>query len=95
MTNQEAYKQKFESKLKEADAQIDQLVAKAQSAEAEAKIKFDEQISMLKSKRNDIEKRFSDFKSKSSDAMDDVSSGLDRAWDELTSSIKSAKQHLQ
>jgi hypothetical protein len=46
--NKEAYVQKFQAQIKEWNADLDKLQAKAQNAEADTKIKLDEQLTALR-----------------------------------------------
>ncbi|MEO1250951.1 MAG: coiled coil domain-containing protein [Pseudomonadota bacterium] len=94
MNTQEAYQQKFEAKLKEADAEISRLSAKAEGATADRKLELEKQVNELRSKRDSIGSKLSELKDKSGDAAGDVQSGLESAWDEFTNSLSSARDRL-
>ncbi len=91
MTTQEAYQQKFEAKLKEADAQIDKLAAQAESAQADAKLQYKEQVKALRAKRDEIGQSVMKMNQKSADATKEIMSGVENAWSEFATSLQSAQ----
>lgn len=95
MNTQEAYKQKFEAKLKEADAEISRMKARAEGAQADTKLKIEEQLNALRNKRESFKSKLEDVQEKGTDAATEIVSGLEKAWDDLSTSLSSAKQKLQ
>ena len=91
MSTQEAYQQKFEAKLKEADAQIDKLAAQAEGAQADAKLQYQEQVKSLREKRDEIGRQISALNKSGAEAAKDLQSGVENAWNELATSLKSAQ----
>jgi hypothetical protein len=53
MSNRDAYVRKLKAKLDEWNAEIDKLQAKAELAEAEAKIEYEKQLADLRAKQPD------------------------------------------
>lgn len=91
MSTQEAVQQKFEAKLKEADAQIDKLAAQAENAQADTRLQYEEQVKALRSKRDEIGQRISKLNQSGADAAREVQSGVENAWNEFATSLKSAQ----
>ncbi|MHA7873501.1 MAG: sll1863 family stress response protein [Hyphococcus sp.] len=95
MANQHAYQEKFEAKLKEADAQIDKLAAQAEAAQADVKIQYQEHLKSLRERRDEMNQNIARFSKASEDAAKDMRKGLEDAWDALSDSLKSAQSKFQ
>ncbi len=87
MTMQEAYQEKYKAKLKEFDAEIDKVAAKMDQAEADAKIRFKEYLEGLRRQRSDFSARFENLNKASGDALKELQTGFERAWDQLSKSF--------
>ncbi len=86
---QKAYQEKTEAQLREWSAQIEQLKAKAQKAEASAKVKYYEQIEDVRIKENAVRQKLAKLKDASEDAWDELKSGVDAAVDKLRGALGS------
>ena len=64
----EAYQQKVAAQLKEWDAMLDQLSAKAQKATAEARIKYENELESLKGRRAAAHGKFEELGKRSENA---------------------------
>jgi predicted nuclease with TOPRIM domain len=84
------YQEKIESQLNEFERRIDNLQAKAATAEAETQQKLNDEIQSLKDERDAIARQLTDLKTASSDAWDELSSGIDQAMKDLQSSYERA-----
>lgn len=87
MTMQEAYRAKYEAKIKEFDAEIDKVAAKMDEAEADAKIRLRNYIEDLRSQRDTFTARFEDFNKAGAEALKEMQQGFDRAWDKLSAAF--------
>lgn len=90
MSLKSAYEKKLQAQLNEWSAQIDQLKAKADRAEAEVQIKFYEHIEQLKIQQAAAESKLAELRASGDDAWNDLKAGLDNAWDSLGQAVKSA-----
>ena len=90
MKNKEVYVQKLHAKIDEWNADIDKLKAKADQLEADSRIEYEKQIEALKNKRNEIEKKLSEFSRSGEAALEDLKAGIDLAWESMNEAIKSA-----
>jgi uncharacterized protein YPO0396 len=85
-----AYEKKLQAKLDEWNAELDRLKAKAEGAEAEARLQYDKQISDIEAMQEAISEKLAELKSASEDAREDIKAGIELAKDSLESAMKSA-----
>jgi chromosome segregation ATPase len=94
MTKKEAYEKKLEAQLKEWKTDIDKMKAKADKADAEAKLEYYKQIEDLRTKQEAVQKKLTELKTAGESAWEDLKSGIDLAWTSLGESIKSARSRF-
>lgn len=90
MATKEAYQKKLEAQLKEWDAKLDLLSAKAQKATADARIKYENDLESLKSKRAAARKTLEELGKRSENAWEDMKDGAEKVWDEMGKAIEKA-----
>lgn len=90
MSKKEEYTNWMESKLDELSADIDKLKAKANQAEAEAQIKYLEEVEALRQKKANMQTKLKEVQTASEGAWEDLKTGLDKSWDDLKAGIESA-----
>jgi len=95
MKTKEAYIQKLHAKIDEWNADIDKLKAKADQVEADSKIEYQKQIKVLKTKRDEIEKKVFEISRSSENAWEDLKAGVDLAREAMSEAIKSATSRLR
>jgi chromosome segregation ATPase len=88
MATKEAYQKKLEAQLKEWDAKLDQLSAKAQKATADARITYENDLESLKSKRAAAHQTLVDLGKRSENAWEDMKDGAEKIWDELSKAME-------
>lgn len=86
----EAYLASREAELKEWDAKILQLEAKAEQAQAQVKIQYYEQLELLRTKQTSVREKLHELKQSSGAAWESVKIGLDNAWHDLKGGLTSA-----
>jgi predicted nuclease with TOPRIM domain len=91
----DAYVQKLKAKLDEWNAEIDMLAAKADQAEAEAKIGYDRRLEDLCAKRTELEEKIAELQQSSEGAWEDLKQGLENSWDILKASFSRAKSGFE
>lgn len=91
----DAYVQKLKAKLDEWNAEIDLLAAKADQAEADAKIAYQERLEDLRAKRADVEGKINDLQQAGEGAWEDLKQGLENSWDILKTSFSRAKSGFE
>lgn len=90
----DAYRQIFEARLKELEARIAILQARAEKASADAKIEFDQQLQVLNQKYMDARNRLKDWRASAEDAWDELRSGMEESLDELSEAVENAGKRL-
>jgi len=93
--NKEAYVQKFQAQMKEWNADLDKLQAKAQNAEADTKIKLDEQLTALRRQRDDAQHQLEQIQSSAGDAWEQLKQGAQESWSSLNEAVTRAKSRFQ
>lgn len=94
MTERTAYIDKTQARLKQIDAEITRLEARAEEAQADARIAGQQALEHARSKRETVKTRLDQMQSSGEAAWSDIRSGLDAAWDELSSSVRKAADRL-
>jgi chromosome segregation ATPase len=82
---------KLESQLKDWEAKLDVLVAKAEVVRAEAKSDYREHIDELKTKHRLAKAKLEELKAEGNDKWDTLKSGVESAWNELENAFKKLK----
>ncbi len=90
-SKKDAYVQKLKAKIDEWNADLDKLAAKADQAEGETKIKYQQQIEDLKNKREELEDRVTSLKDSSESAWEDLKEGVEKSWETWKDSFSKAK----
>ena len=90
MGMKEAYEKKIEAQLNEWKTDIDKMKAKADKADAEAKLAYYKQIEELRTRQEVAQKKLAELKASGEDAWEDLKAGIDRAWSSLGEAVKSA-----
>jgi hypothetical protein len=88
MASREAYQKKLEAQLNEWEAKLKLLSAKAQKATADARIGYENEIKLLKSKRAAARKALAELGERSDSAWEDMKDGLEKTWDEMGKAIE-------
>jgi hypothetical protein len=87
METKEAYKQKLEANLKEMNAQINLLAAKAESAGADVKLKTAKELDRLRNKQRQAAEKIKELEEAGGDTWEKVKVTADSLWDELKSGV--------
>ncbi len=95
MSMKEAYEKKLQAQLDEWEAGIDKLQAKADQAEAEAKIDYYKQIEELRAMKEAAGKKLSELQATGDDAWEDLKAGVESSWASLRNAVKSATSRFK
>jgi uncharacterized coiled-coil DUF342 family protein len=85
-----AYEEKLEAQMREWNAQIDLLKAKADTAKAEAKVEYYARIEALQQKRDKARAKLQELKAAGDEAWEELKAGAEKAWAEVKSAIHDA-----
>lgn len=94
MSTRDEFVEKTKAKIDEWSAEIDKLEAKAKSASAEQRAKYNERVESLRTHRDEAKSTLSKVKEASADAWVEFKAGCEKATNNLVESIKRAKQEL-
>jgi len=87
VATKEAYQKKLEAQLKEWDRQLDQLMAKAKKAGAEARTKVEDELANLKNQRAAVQKKLDELRNRGEDAWEELTDGVEKAWADISDAL--------
>ena len=90
MSLKDAYLEKMETQLREWGAKMDELKAKADKAEAGAKIEYMKQLDVFKAKRDAAQTQLGEVRAAGEEAWESLKTGVEGAWSELKAAIEGA-----
>ena len=93
-SDKKTYEATAEAKMQKLGAEIDALQAKASLATADAKVKYQEQLEVLKAKRSEAKVKLDSLKDSAGNAWEEMQTGVESAWKELQSAFDRAKSEL-
>jgi TolA-binding protein len=91
----EAYQKQIESTLEEYNQRMDELKTKAGALKGEARAKVNEQMEMLRNKREAAVQNLEQLKAASGEAWGDLKTGMDQAMTELQQAYDQALSHFK
>jgi hypothetical protein len=90
MDKRTEYVEKLSAQMVEWDVQIDRLMIKATSATPEARLEYSSAIAALQLKRDEAALRLQNISAASDDEWEDLKSGTEQVWGDLTTMISEA-----
>jgi hypothetical protein len=84
------YEDKFDAQLKEWNAEITLFNAKADKANAEAKIGYYKMIETLQGKQDTARIKLQELRTADDDEWEDIRTGAENVWSEVTAAFQSA-----
>ena len=82
---------RMESELKALRAEVERLKARAAQNDARRAMKLDRYIDTLSDRSDEVGEKIESLKEAGDDAMDDIKSGLQDAWDRLAIAKQAAQ----
>jgi len=95
MSKKDAYVKMIKAQLDEWSADIDKLQAKAQKAEADLQLEYQEQIDKARSLRESVQHQLSELQDAGEQAWREFKSSVESARDELQSALNKASKDIQ
>ena len=86
--DRKAFIDKLASQLKQWDAKIEKLEARAQKVGAGTKAEYNKQIQNLRDKRKAAQDRLGEVKQASGNAWEELKSGAEKAFDEMKNALQ-------
>lgn len=83
----QSFQQKLEAQLKEWDAKLDDLKAKALETKDEIRAEYEKQFDVLAGKRAAAQAKLQELRLRTDDAWEDLKGGTEKAWDEMRKAL--------
>ena len=90
-----AYEEKLDAQLREWNAQIELLKAKADHAKADAKIEYLKAIETLQGKQSEAKAKLQELKTAGDAAWEDLKIGAEKAWAEVKTAVRDATSRFK
>ena len=90
MSIQNAYTDKMNAQIRKAEAEMDRLKAKADEADADARLSYHKHIAEIQEHRDFLKARVDELNAASAEAWEDVKAGAESAWKTLRESVDRA-----
>ncbi|NMM42846.1 coiled coil domain-containing protein [Rhodospirillaceae bacterium KN72] len=94
MSIQNAYADKMNAQIRKAEAEVDRLKAKADEADADARLTYHKHIAEIQEHRDYLQARVDELNAASSEAWEDVKAGAESAWNTLRDSVDRASSRF-
>ena len=85
-----AYEQKYQAKLDEWRAEIDKFAAKARQKEADARLKYEDQVETLRARQAEAGRKLQAIRESGNEAWGELKQGADDAWKEMERAFEKA-----
>ncbi len=95
MNEREAYVQKMKAKLDEWNADIEKLDAQTRKAQADAKVRYEKQLTELKANRDAAAQKLRELQNASVDAWESMRRGTEAAWADMAKAFREAAERFK
>ena len=95
MSTRDAYVAKMKAALDEWNAELSKLEARAASAEADAKLRYEKQIEALREQREEARAKLRELESASDAAWRDMQRGAEAAWSSMNQAWRDAMKRFR
>lgn len=95
MSDRDEYIRKTKARLEEWDAEIDKLSARAEAAQADAKVKYQEHLETLRKQRDANMERLRELQTASEGAWESVRKGMEESWERMNKAFKEASERFK
>ena len=90
MENRKDYIDKMAARLKEWDTEVEKLEAKAETAKADLKASYNQQINELRLKKEEAKIKLEKIQDAGEDAWEELKEGAEKSWKIFEDSVKNA-----
>ncbi|MDW3207655.1 MAG: coiled coil domain-containing protein [Alphaproteobacteria bacterium] len=94
MALRDAYMDKLDAQLREAEAEVERLNAKANTARADNRVEYEKQIANLKARQEKLKEEIVSLRKAGEEAWQDLVTGAETAWTDLRTAVRSASQRF-
>lgn len=90
MSRKEEFVRTMHARLDRWNAEIDALMVKADTVEANARAEYRKQIEVLRGRRDEARSKLKELESAGEGAWEDLKVGVELAWDAVSEAVHSA-----
>jgi hypothetical protein len=90
MENRKDYIDRMAARLREWDADLQNLEAKAELAKADVKASYNQQIKELHLKKEEVQQKLKKIQDAGEDAWEELKEGAEKSWNIFEDSVKKA-----
>lgn len=94
MSKQDEYVEKLKAQLDQWNTEVTKWEAKAQKAQAGARVEYEKQLKELRRQRDQALEQMKRVQAASGDAWVDLVRGADEAWVKMRESFEKARSHF-
>ncbi len=95
MSNRDDYVEKMKAKIDEWNADLAKLEARSREAEADMRLKYDQQIQELREQRQKTEERLKELQRAGEESWEQMRDGMESAWDEMNRAFREAADRFR
>ncbi len=95
MLTKDEYVAETKKRLDEWSAEIDAMEAKANEIKEDARVKYQEQLVVLRAKRDEGEKKLAELQSATETSWEHLKAGTENVWEALKDSAKAFQAHFK
>jgi len=95
MSDREQYVEKMKARIDQWNADLAKLEARSREAEADMRVKYDQQIQELREERERAEERLKELQRASEDSWKRLRDGMESAWDEMAKAFREASDRFR
>ena len=95
MSKKDEYFAMMESQIRKWDAEVDKLRAKSAQMNADARIKYEEQLGAMRAHRDAAHKKLQEIRTASESAWQDMQAGTDAAWTSMKNALDKASSQFK
>lgn len=90
MSRKEEFVRTMHARLDRWNAEIDALMEKADTVEADARAGYRNQVEVLRGRRDEARRKLKELESAGEGAWEDLKAGVELAWDAVSEALRSA-----
>ncbi|SEO67802.1 hypothetical protein [Aquisalimonas asiatica] len=95
MARRDEYVEKFKAQLDQWNAELAKLEAKANEAQADARLRYESEIEELRQRREEARERMKELEQAGEEAWDDFRKNAEKAWKDLDEGFRKAWSHFK
>lgn len=94
MSMKDEYVAKLKAQLDEWSTEIDELEVKAHLAQADLRDKYQEQLTILKARRDEAKGKVAEIQGATEEAWEDLKKGGEDAWEAIKKAVAEARKRF-